>query len=125
VNNIIHPVLARIEGAPAGTKGISLFLVSKYKVNEDGTPGESNNVECTGIEKKMGIHGNTTASLSFGAKGACSGELLGEENKGMKAMFVMMNEAALVRVCKDLALPRHPTLTPLTMPKNGSREQIF
>ncbi len=95
VDNIVHPVLARIEGAPAGTKGISLFLVPKYKVNEDGTPGESNNVECTGIEKKMGIHGNTTASLSFGAKGPCIGELLGEENKGMKAMFVMMNEARL------------------------------
>jgi hypothetical protein len=95
VDNIVHPVLARIEGAPAGTKGISLFLVPKYKINEDGTPGESNNVECTGIEKKMGIHGNTTASLSFGAKGPCIGELLGEENKGMKAMFVMMNEARL------------------------------
>ncbi|SMC94610.1 hypothetical protein SAMN02746065_11675 [Desulfocicer vacuolatum DSM 3385] len=93
--NIVHPVLARIEGAPAGTKGISLFLVPKYKINEDGTPGEPNNVECTGIEKKMGIHGNTTASLSFGAKGTCIGELLGEENKGMKAMFVMMNEARL------------------------------
>ncbi len=93
--NIIHPVLARIEGAPAGTKGISLFLVPKYKVNEDGTVGASNNVECTGIEKKMGIHGNATASLSFGAKGPCIGELLGEENKGMKAMFVMMNEARL------------------------------
>ena len=93
--NIIHPVLARIEGAPAGTRGISLFLVPKYKVNEDGTVGESNNVECTGIEEKMGIHGNATASLSFGAKGPCIGELLGEENKGMKAMFVMMNEARL------------------------------
>ncbi|THB76433.1 MAG: acyl-CoA dehydrogenase, partial [Desulfobacteraceae bacterium] len=93
--NIIHPVLARIEGAPAGTKGISLFLVPKYRVNEDGSVGEFNDVVCTGLEEKMGIHGNSTASLAFGGKGNCIGELLGEENKGMKAMFVMMNEARL------------------------------
>ncbi|WDP93069.1 MAG: acyl-CoA dehydrogenase [Desulfobacter sp.] len=93
--NIIHPVLARIEGAPAGTKGISLFLVPKYRVNDDGSIGEFNDVTCTGLEEKMGIHGNATASLSFGSKGNCIGELLGEENKGMKAMFVMMNEARL------------------------------
>jgi alkylation response protein AidB-like acyl-CoA dehydrogenase len=93
--NIIHPVLARIEGAPAGTKGISLFLVPKYRVNDDGTIGEPNDVICTGLEEKMGIHGNATASLAFGSRGNCIGELLGAENKGMKAMFVMMNEARL------------------------------
>jgi len=93
--NIIHPVLARIEGAPAGTRGISLFLVPKFRVNKDGSLGEPNDVVCTGLEEKMGIHGNATASLSFGSKGNCIGELLGEENKGMKAMFVMMNEARL------------------------------
>ena len=93
--NIIHPVLARIEGAPAGTKGISLFLVPKYRINEDGTVGDRNDMECTGIEEKMGLHGNSTASLAFGSQGNCIGELLGEENKGMKAMFVMMNEARL------------------------------
>ncbi len=91
--NIIHPVLARIEGAPAGTKGISLFLVPKYRVNEDGSLGEFNNVVCTGIEHKMGIHGNVTASLSLGEKGESIGTLLGEENKGMAAMFQMMNES--------------------------------
>ena len=91
--NIIHPVLARIEGAPEGTKGISLFLVPKFRVNEDGTPGEFNDVICTGIEHKLGIHGNSTCSLSLGSKGDCIGTLLGEENKGMKAMFLMMNEA--------------------------------
>ncbi|WP_022668041.1 acyl-CoA dehydrogenase [Desulfospira joergensenii] len=91
--NIIHPVLARIEGAPAGTRGISLFLVPKFHVNEDGTLGEFNNVVCTGLEKKMGIHGNATASLSLGEKGECIGTLLGEENKGMPEMFQMMNEA--------------------------------
>ncbi|WP_299976896.1 acyl-CoA dehydrogenase [Desulfobacula sp.] len=91
--NIIHPVLARIEGAPEGTKGISLFLVPKYLVNKDGTLGEFNDVICTGIEHKMGIHGNSTCSLSLGSKDNCIGTLLGEENKGMKAMFLMMNEA--------------------------------
>lgn len=94
--NIIHPVLARIEGAPEGTRGISLFLVPKFRVNPDGSLGEFNDVVCTGIEHKMGIHGNSTCSLSLGGNGNCIGTLLGEENKGMKAMFVMMNEARLL-----------------------------
>lgn len=94
--NIIHPVLARIEGAPEGTKGISLFLVPKYRVNDDGRTGEFNDVVCTGIEEKMGIHGNSTCSLTLGGKGQCIGTLLGEENKGMRAMFIMMNEARLL-----------------------------
>ena len=94
--NIIHPVLARIEGAPEGTKGISLFLVPKFLVNDDGSLGEFNDVVCTGIEHKMGIHGNSTCSLALGGSGKCIGTLLGEENKGMKAMFVMMNEARLL-----------------------------
>ncbi len=96
VDNIIHPVLARIVGAPAGTKGISLFLVPKIRVNDDGSLGEFNDVVCTGIEEKMGIHGNATCSLTLGGKGKCIGTLLGEENKGMKAMFLMMNEARLL-----------------------------
>jgi alkylation response protein AidB-like acyl-CoA dehydrogenase len=95
VENIIHPVLARIEGAPAGTSGISLFLAPKIWVNDDGTLGEPNDVVCTGIEEKMGIHGSPTCSLTLGGKGQCRGTLLGEENKGMRAMFVMMNEARL------------------------------
>ena len=94
--NIIHPVLARIEGAPQGTKGISLFLVPKIWVNADGSLGEPNDVVCTGIEEKMGIHGNATCSLTLGGKGKCRGYLLGEENKGMRAMFLMMNEARLL-----------------------------
>jgi len=94
--NIIHPVLARIEGAPAGTKGISLFLVPKFLVNPDGSIGEFNDVICTGIEHKMGIHGNSTCSLSLGSKANCVGTLLGDENKGMKAMFLMMNAARLL-----------------------------
>ncbi len=93
VENIIHPVLARIEGAPEGAKGISLFLVPKYKVNHDGSLGEFNDVVCTGIEEKMGLHGNATCSLTLGGKGQCIGTLIGEENRGMRAMFTMMNEA--------------------------------
>jgi alkylation response protein AidB-like acyl-CoA dehydrogenase len=101
--NIIHPVLARIEGAPDGTKGISLFLVPKIRVNDDGSLGGPNDVICTGIEEKMGIHGNSTASLSLGSKGNCRGTLLGEENKGMRAMFQMMNEARLLVGLQGLA----------------------
>ena len=94
--NIIHPVLARIEGAPEGTQGISLFLVPKIWVNDDGSLGEPNDVVCTGVEEKMGIHGNATCSMSLGSKGKCRGMLLGEENKGMRSMFLMMNEARLL-----------------------------
>ncbi|MBT8339951.1 MAG: acyl-CoA dehydrogenase [Desulfatitalea sp.] len=93
--NIIHATLARIEGAPAGSAGISLFLVPKFWVNDDGTLGERNDVVCTGIEEKMGIHGNATAAMALGGKGKCRGYLLGEENKGMRAMFQMMNSARL------------------------------
>ena len=94
--NIVHPVLARIEGAPSGTKGISLFLVPKYRVNDDGSLGDFNDVVCAGIEEKMGIHGNSTCVLNLGEKGSCVGTLLGEENKGMRAMFLMMNGARLL-----------------------------
>jgi alkylation response protein AidB-like acyl-CoA dehydrogenase len=96
VENIIHPVLARIEGAPQGTGGISLFVVPKIWVNDDGTLGEFNDVVCTGVEEKMGIHGNATCSMALGGKGHCRGTLLGQENKGMRAMFLMMNEARLL-----------------------------
>jgi alkylation response protein AidB-like acyl-CoA dehydrogenase len=95
-SNIIHPVLARIEGAPAGTSGISLFCVPKIRVNDDGSLGEANDVVTTGIEEKMGIHGNATCSISLGSKGKCQGTLLGEPNKGMRAMFQMMNDARLM-----------------------------
>jgi acyl-CoA dehydrogenase len=90
--NIVHLVLARIEGAPAGTKGISLFVVPKFLVNQGGSLGERNGVSCGSIEHKMGIHGNATCVMNYdGAKGW----LVGHENKGLNAMFVMMNEARL------------------------------
>ncbi len=93
--NIVHPVLARIEGAPAGTKGISLFLVPKYLVNDDGTLGRRNDYTIGGLEKKMGFKGSATCLMNFGDNGNCYGELLGEENQGMRIMFVMMNEARI------------------------------
>ncbi len=93
--NIIHPVLARIEGDPAGTKGISIFIVPKIRVNDDGTLGQPNDVKTGGIEHKMGIHGNATCTLNFGEDGQCIGELLGAERSGMRVMFMMMNEARL------------------------------
>jgi len=93
--NIIHPVLARIEGDPAGTKGISIFIVPKVLVNKDGSLGKKNDMVCSGIEHKMGIKGSATCTLSFGDNGKCVGWLLGEERKGMKIMFTMMNEARL------------------------------
>ena len=93
--NIIHPVLARIEGDPPGTKGISIFIVPKHRVNEDGSIGESNDVNTGGIEHKMGIKASATATLNFGENGRCIGELLGKEQEGIKIMFQMMNEARL------------------------------
>ena len=90
--NIVHLVLARIEGAPAGVKGISLFVVPRNHVDDDGSVGERNGVTCGSIEHKMGIHGNATCVMNYdGAKGW----LVGEENRGLAAMFVMMNEARL------------------------------
>ena len=91
VENIIHLTLARVEGAPEGTRGISLFMIPKYRINKDGSIGEFNNVECTGIEHKMGLRGNSTCSLSLGSRGECTGTIIGEENKGMATMFQMMN----------------------------------
>jgi hypothetical protein len=90
--NIVHLVLARIEGAPAGVKGISLFIVPKFLVDADGSPGARNGVSCGSIEEKMGIHGNATCVMNYdGAQGF----LVGEANRGLNAMFVMMNEARL------------------------------
>jgi 3-(methylthio)propanoyl-CoA dehydrogenase len=92
-DNIIHLVLARTPNAPEGVKGISLFLVPKFLVNGEGGLGERNDVSCVAIEHKLGIHASPTATLAFGDKGGAIGYLLGEENRGLEAMFVMMNEA--------------------------------
>ncbi|MBU1194046.1 MAG: acyl-CoA dehydrogenase [Proteobacteria bacterium] len=102
-SNIIHPVLARIEGDEPGTKGISIFLVPKILVNADGTLGERNDIWCTGVEHKHGIKGSATCSMTMGAKGKCIGTLLGKEKEGMKIMFMMMNEARLGTGLQGLA----------------------
>ncbi len=99
--NIIHLVLARIEGAPEGTKGISLFLVPKFFPKDDGSVGGRNGVVCGSIEEKMGIHGNATCVLNYDE---ATGYLIGEENRGLSAMFVMMNEARLSVGLQGLAM---------------------
>jgi len=102
--NMIHPVLARIEGDPEGTKGISIFIVPKYLVNDDGSLGERNDMACAGVEHKMGLHGNATSTLSFGDNGKCKGWLLGNEREGMKIMFQLMNEARTFTSLQALAV---------------------
>ncbi|HOP19338.1 MAG TPA: acyl-CoA dehydrogenase C-terminal domain-containing protein [Amphiplicatus sp.] len=100
-DNIIHLVLARIEGAPAGVKGISLFIVPKFMVNADGSLGARNGVSCGKIEEKMGIHANSTCVMNYDE---AVGYLLGEEHKGLKAMFTMMNEARLGVAMQGLSI---------------------
>jgi len=93
--NIIHAVLARTENAPAGIKGLSLFIVPKVRINADGSLGAPNDVNCSGIEHKMGLKGSSTATLNFGDEGKCQGYILGQEGQGIQLMFQMMNEARL------------------------------
>jgi acyl-CoA dehydrogenase len=99
--NIVHLVLARIEGAPEGTKGISLFIVPKFLVNADGSIGAGNGVACGSIEHKMGIHGNSTCVMNYDN---ATGFMIGQENRGLAAMFVMMNEARLGVGVQGLAM---------------------
>ncbi|MCJ7663263.1 MAG: acyl-CoA dehydrogenase family protein, partial [Desulfobacterales bacterium] len=94
-DNIIHLLLAKIEGAPAGTRGISLFIVPKIRVKEDGSLGEANDVVCEKVEEKLGIHASPTCELSFGSHDGCIGYLCGQENKGLPHMFQMMNAARI------------------------------
>jgi len=93
--NIVHLVLARLPDAPPGVKGISLFLVPKFLVNPDGSLGERNDLICSSIEHKLGIHGSPTAVMSYGDKGGAIGYLVGEANRGLEYMFTMMNHARL------------------------------
>ncbi|MEM6683661.1 MAG: acyl-CoA dehydrogenase family protein [Pseudomonadota bacterium] len=94
-DNIIHLVLARLPGAPDGTRGISLFLVPKFLVNEDGSLGQRNDLRCISLEHKLGIHASPTCTMSFGDNDDCIGYLIGEENRGMACMFTMMNNARI------------------------------
>ena len=95
--NIVHLVLARLPDAPPGVKGISMFLVPKFLVNADGSPGAPNDVRCVGLEHKLGIHGSPTCAMNFGdngeKNGGATGWIIGEANRGLEYMFIMMNEA--------------------------------
>ena len=93
--NIIHLVLARLPGAPEGSRGISLFAVPKYHVNDDGSLGPHNDLRCVSLEHKLGINASPTCVMSYGDNGTCIGELVGHPNKGLAAMFTMMNNARI------------------------------
>jgi len=103
-DNIIHFVLARLPDAPAGTKGISLFLVPKFMVKDDGTLGSRNDVRCAGVEHKMGIHASPTCTMVYGDGDGAVGYIVGEENKGLACMFTMMNNARLAVGVQGVAI---------------------
>lgn len=107
--NIVHLVLARLPDAPAGTRGISLFVVPKRLVNADGTLGAENDVVCAGLEHKLGIHGSPTAVMKFGEKDGAIGHLVGEENRGLNVMFIMMNAARLAVGIQGVAIAERAT----------------
>jgi alkylation response protein AidB-like acyl-CoA dehydrogenase len=102
--NIVHLVLARVPGAPEGSKGISLFIVPKFLLNPDGTPGERNDVRPIGIEHKLGIRASPTCAMAFGENGGAFGSLVGAENHGLEYMFTMMNNARLSVGVEGLAI---------------------
>jgi len=102
--NVVHLVLARIQGAPDGVRGISLFLVPKYLVNDDGSIGGRNDVYCTSVERKLGIHASPTCVMTFGDGDGAIGYLVGEENRGLAGMFTMMNHARLNVGIQGLAI---------------------
>ncbi len=108
-DNIIHFVLARLTDAPAGTKGLSLFLVPKFLVNVDGSPGARNDVRAASVEHKLGIHGSPTCTMVYGDAGGAVGYLVGEENRGLACMFTMMNEARLAVGLQGVAIAERAT----------------
>jgi 3-(methylthio)propanoyl-CoA dehydrogenase len=103
-SNIVHMIIGRIEGAPAGVKGISLFIVPKFLLNEDGSIGAHNEVRCVSIEHKLGIHASPTCVLAYGDDKGAVGYLVGEENRGLEYMFIMMNAARLAVGLEGYAL---------------------
>ena len=108
-DNIIHFVLARLPDAPSGTKGISLFLIPKFLLNKDGTPGKRNDLRAHSVEHKLGIHASPTCTMIYGDNGGATGFLIGEEHKGMAAMFTMMNRARLAVGLQGVAIAEMAT----------------
>ena len=117
-DNIIHLVLARLPDAPPGTRGISLFLVPKYSVNADGSLGQRNDVICAGLEHKLGIHASPTCVMKFGEQGGAVGYLVGEENRGLNVMFIMMNAARLAVGVQGVAIAERATQRALEFAKD-------
>ena len=117
-DNIVHLVLARLPDAPPGTRGISLFLVPKYLVNKDGSIGARNDVVCAGVEHKLGIHASPTCVMKFGEQGGALGYLVGEENRGLNVMFIMMNAARLAVGVQGVAIAERATQRALEYAKD-------
>jgi acyl-CoA dehydrogenase len=124
-DNIIHLVLARLPDAPAGTRGISLFLVPKFLLNADGTPGERNDVICAGIEHKLGIMASPTCMMKFGEQGGAVGYLVGEENRGLANMFVMMNAARLAVGAQGVGVAESATQHAIAYAKERRQGKSF
>jgi alkylation response protein AidB-like acyl-CoA dehydrogenase len=116
-DNIIHLVLARLPDAPPGTRGISLFLVPKYLVNKDGSIGARNDVVCAGVEHKLGIHASPTCVMKYGEKDGAIGYLVGEENRGLNVMFIMMNAARLAVGTQGVSVAERATQRALAYAK--------
>ena len=123
--NIVHLVLARLTGAPEGSRGISLFVVPKYHVDADGTLGARNDLRAVSLEHKLGIHASPTCVMSFGDNGQCIGELVGAENRGLAAMFTMMNNARVNVGCQGVQIGERATQQALAYARDrfqGTRE---
>ena len=123
--NIIHILLARIEGDPEGTKGISCFVLPKIRITADGTLGEFNDIHCSGIEHKMGMKGSATAVLNFGDNGHCIAELLGPQRKGIQVMFHMMNEQRILVGMQGMAQAGTAYLHALNFAKERKQGAAF
>src|SRR5207249_8310304 len=108
-DNIIHLVLARLPDAPAGTRGVSLFLVPKFLVNPDGSLGARNDARAHSIEHKLGLHASPTCTMVYGDRGGATGYLIGEEHRGMACMFTMMNQARLSVGLQGVAIAERAT----------------
>jgi acyl-CoA dehydrogenase len=122
-DNIVHLVLARLPDAPPGTRGISLFIVPKYLVNADGSRGARNDVICAGVEHKLGIHASPTCTMKYGEKGGATGYLLGEENRGLNVMFIMMNAARLAVGVQGVAIADRATQRAMQYAKDRKQGQ--
>jgi acyl-CoA dehydrogenase len=123
--NIIHFVLARIAGGPEGTKGLSLFVVPKFLVNPDGSLGARNDLRANRIEHKLGLHGSPTCHMIYGNNGNCIGYIIGEEHRGMRAMFTMMNEARLSVGLQGVAIAEAATQQAVAYAQERKQGRLF